>query len=212
MSGSGGSFLSHLLWKAKTNNFDTIMFSEHGNAHAGKNTELAYELPILNTFGPSAPDDVKIKSLLSFSFNEGAKPPCFQQIHVSDVAQLASLFQQVICITYEEDDKLEIAAAFLGKYVVDEKKIQKKFFTKHMGDGMYRNVNTFHSCFTYNENLTNVLYVSWKELYKEDHNILFEKLSKYTDIPKTNFDVQALTVWRDRTRFCIEEFRPFFSN
>jgi hypothetical protein len=51
----------------------------------------------------------------------------------------------------------------------------------------------------------NVLNVSWKELFHLDTNILVEKISAFTSIPKENFNISNLLEWRKVTSQCLDK-------
>ena len=198
MGGTGGNFLCHFIVSAKRNIQDIIELSEHGNAHEN----CLKDLSGLH-LGASYPDHKKIDSILSsILIYDMAKKPYYTSSHVVDISLININFKRSIRIIYELDDIQEISTVFYGKFYIDESNTPFKSHNKFNKLNLIR----WQSKFNYIENMHNVLFISWKELFKGNIKELITKLSIFTEIDINNFSRESLMHWRDKTQYCIDKF------
>jgi len=198
IGGTGGNFLCHFIVSAKRNIKNIIELSEHGNAH--KN--CLKDVSGLN-FGVSYPDHKKIDSILSSTLiYDMAKKPYYTSSHIDDINLININFKRSIRIIYELDDVQEISTVFYGKFYIDESNTPFKSHNKFNKLNLIR----WQSKFNYIENMPNVLFISWKELFKGNIKELITKLSIFTEIDINNFSRESLMHWRDKTQYCIDKF------
>jgi len=197
MSGAGGNFLCNFIVSAKRNIKTVIELSEHGNAHGG-----------MRDIDPSSrginwSDKDKIDYLLHqlTNPNPSIEKPYYVNCHVKDINLISNTFKKSIRIIYDLDDVKEIAVVFYGKWKIDEDKI--KPFSIAKSNIMIR---SFQSKFTKLDNMPNVLFISWKELFKGNIEELIIKLSTFTEIDSNNFSCESLMHWRNKTQYCIDKF------
>jgi hypothetical protein len=195
MSGSGGNFLCHFIVSAKRNIKDVIKLSEHGNAHSFCFKDIPGPVQGLSTFDLS-----KIKYIFSQSPIIGLIKPYYTSAHLIDINTINSYFSRSIRITYEVDDIPDIATVFYGKFIVDGGKTKRTI--ENISAEPYRWINNF----SFKENMPNVLFVSWKELFKGNIEEFISKLSIFTGINKDNFSRESLIHWRNKTQYCIDKF------
>jgi hypothetical protein len=131
--------------------------------------------------------------------------PYYTNAHIVDVDLINSAFKKSIRITYDPDDISDISAAYYGKFRVDVRKT--KLSINHPANLEVTLLQSkFNEKFKKNENMPNVLFVSWKELFKENIDDLITKLSIFTDINAENFSKESLIHWRNKTQYCIDTF------
>jgi hypothetical protein len=198
IGGTGGNFLCHFIVSAKRNIQDIIELSEHGNAHEN----CLKDLSGLH-FSASYPDNKKIDSILSgILIYDMAKKPYYTSSHIADINLININFKRSIRIIYELDDVQEISTVFYGKFYIDESNTPVKSHHKFNKLNLIR----WQSKFNYIENMPNVLFISWKELFKGNIEELITKLSIFTEIDINNFSRESLMHWRDKTQYCIDKF------
>lgn len=208
MSGCGGNFLCHFIVSAKRNIQDIMEFSKYGNAHKNGMKDIG-SLP----YGFLTPDQEKIDYVLSHlheqsMMNHSLVKPYYTSLHVQDIDILNNNFKKSIRITYEPDDIDELVAVYRGKWFVDS---FDRNATIKMSDSVHlyfskKNLNKMNKFFCKIENMTNVLFISWKELFKGNIDNLVTNLSTFTHIHTVNFSNEALIQWRDKTQHCIDTF------
>ena len=201
MSGTGGQFLSSFITAAKTKNNQAIRLSLFGNAHT--NNLLDFSLPGHPAFGPDRPDSLKIDATLNLIGNEGSVPIYYSAMHFMDIKLLLTTFDRVISITYDIDDVSDIALIFYGKFYIDE--LQSNTDISNHRYVTMKITLKYSSRFFKEYETDNVLNVSWKELFHLDTNILVEKISAFTSIPKENFNISNLLEWRKVTLQCLDK-------
>ena len=200
MSGSGGNFLCHFIASAKRNIQDIIELSKYGNAHDHGSKDIAGP-----PYGVTMPDHVKIDYILNNANLTKVEKPYYTSAHLVDIDLINSAFKKSIRITYDPDDIPEISAAYYGKFRVDVRKT--KLSINHPANLEVTLLQSkFNEKFKKIENMPNVLFVSWKELFKENIDDLITKLSIFTDINAENFSKESLIHWRNKTQYCIDTF------
>ena len=105
--------------------------------------------------------------------------------------------------SYGSDDIDDISCAFLGKYHIDTKKMS---LDEALSDykGIHISTKIAFRKYQIDNSLDNVLYVSWKELIGNGPDTLIPKLSGFTNIDKSDFPIDFLQNWRDKTKMGIE--------
>jgi hypothetical protein len=199
MSGTGGQFLSNFITAAKNNNKKEIVLSPYGNAH--ENNLIDFFLPPNSVYGPRHSDSIKVEALTNLQSKDGATPIYYPAMHLMDIEGLITVFEKVISITYDKDDISDIALIFHGKFYIDELQYIKP--SSHDYVTMKITLNNAYSLFKIYESI-NVLNVSWKELFHLDENIIIDKISSFTGIPKENFNISNLLKWRKATLHCLD--------
>jgi hypothetical protein len=193
--GTGGNFLCHFLIGAKQNNHQLPTLSEYGNAHEGCLRDFAG-----NWANTSSTDELNIKIMIRQSSYTTAGKPYFAALHVFDADLINSYFKKSIRIVYDSDDINELATIFYGKWVTWVRK------TERSNEHIISTITNESSLFCKNDNLTNILFVSWKELFKEDVEDLILKLSTFTGIDPSNFSRESIKYWREKTQYCLDTF------
>ena len=216
MYGTGGNFLCHFIVSAKRNIQTIIELSEHGNAHKN-NLKDAWGTP----YGPRHPDQPKIDILLQAEEFDMPNYPVLQKpyyttAHIVDINLINVHFKKSIRITYDIDDSIEIVIVFYGKWHIDqrnqwisegdEEKLNEFKPSSNPKITNAASLKSFQSKFTKLENMPNVLFISWKELFKGNIEELITKISTFTDINPDNFSRESLIHWRTKTQYCIDTF------
>ena len=124
-------------------------------------------------------------------------------MHFMDIKLLLTTFDRVISITYDIDDVSDIALIFYGKFYIDE--LQSNTDISNHRYVTMKITLKYSSRFFKEYESDNVLNVSWKELFHLDTNILVEKISAFTSIPKENFNISNLLEWRKVTLQCLDK-------
>lgn len=196
MGGTGGNFLCHFIVSAKRNIHDIIELSTHGNSHDNSLKDIL----VLGRGIPS-PDDEK----LSYVFSQqpiNFEKPWYTALHILSIDTINDNFKRSIRITYDLDDINDVTLAFYGKWYVDGGKLIRKYcLTSIKYTFVY-----YSSKFVKIKNMPNVLFISWKELFKGNIDDLITKLSIFTDIDAENFSKESLIHWRNKTQYCIDTF------
>ena len=200
MGGTGGNFLCHFIVSAKRNVQDIIELSKYGNAHDHGLKDI--DGP---PYGIAMPDHIKIDYILNNLNLTKVEKPYYTSAHLVDIDLINSTFKKSIRITYDLDDISDISAAFYGKSRIDVRKT--KLSIKHPANLEVTLLQSkFNEKFKKIENMPNVLFVSWKELFKENIDDLITKLSTFTSISYVNFSVESLIQWRTKTQYCLDTF------
>jgi hypothetical protein len=197
MGGTGGRFLCHFIVSAKEKKTDILTLSTYGNAHDNGLKDIPpTPFVLLN------PDFLKIKFILNAPPTVDAVKPYYTASHMWDLALASNHFKKIIKITYDLDDVVELSKVMFGKW----------YLTSIFKDNKSRTPAMFeHSLKRYSyrfkeEDIPNVLFISWKELFKGDTSELINKISKFTDIDRDNFLIGSLTEWRNKTQYGIDTF------
>jgi hypothetical protein len=217
MSGTGGNFLCHFIVSAKRNIKTVIKLSEHGNAHKGNLKDISGP-----PYGPSWNDQNKINFLmieleqkLNHPTNFFTQKPFYTCSHIVDINLISIYFNKFIRITYDIDDSMEVAIVFYGKWHIDQRNQWmsegnegklNEFKPSKLNLSHTLSIKRFQSKFTKLENMPNVLFISWKELFKGNIEELITKISTFTDINPDNFSRESLIHWRTKTQYCIDTF------
>lgn len=194
INASGGNFLCHFIASAKRNIKDIIPLSKNGNTH---------EFGLKDIPSPSdgilTADNIKINHILTQN-TTGIKP-YYTSAHISDGQLVHDNFKRSIRITYDLDDVEELTLVHLGKYTSDCENIVLESVSTQMPFIKFR-IKKYNEFFS--KKYDSMLFVSWKEIYHNDPEVLITKLHEFTDIPKANFSIEQLLIWRDATKKCIE--------
>lgn len=196
MSGTGGNFLCHFIVSAKENNKERVLLSHFGNAHG-------HGLKDINAnIGTSSATDIStINNILSTIVDPLVKKPYFAPAHLFDINTINKYFKKSIRIIYDTDDIEEIAIIFYGKWI----RQSKEFKTTEIPQ-LITLIHDNAKFFKKEKDMYNVLFVSWKELFKGNIDELIQKLSTFTHINSDNFNTESLIHWRTKTQYCIDTF------
>ena len=205
VGGTGGNFLYHFITNAKKNITGIMKLSEHGNTHLAGTRETSEGLPV----GMDWPDEVKINYLLTNTYvtDPDAIKPYYIPVHIVDINAINLIFKKSIRIVYDLDDIEDLTIVFYGKWAIDTKSKHQHKSLREIHHWFYIKMKTWLPKFNNIENMPNVLFISWKELFREDIDILIEKINKFTAIPVENFSKEAIIHWRNKTQYCIDKFK-----
>jgi len=199
MSGTGGNFLCHLIVSAKQNN-KTITLSEYGNVHFTGFKDIPGP-----PWGVDRADIDKINMILTTTPRTNLKP-YYTIGHIVNVDLLSQYFKKFIRIIYDEDDIDEITRVFVGKWGIDGENLKNS--PAHLNYYLFENRNRtefYMNYFSYDEKYNESLFVTWKELYHLESNILINKLHSFTNIPVENFSTDMIQTWRNGTTLGLEK-------
>jgi hypothetical protein len=198
-TGTGGSFLQQFLTLAKLESSRLIKFSKHGNAHSFMLADMPIEPgPVNGEF-----DEQKVKYILEAEPYVDSVEPYITISHIVDLKLVQTNFDKVIRITYDLEDIDEICCTHIGKFSYDEK-LQTRLYSQKECNLRKLSLKLEQKLYTNEVIYPNVLYVSWKDLYKNDTQNLIEKLSNFTGFPIINFNLENLNNWRTATKEGIE--------
>lgn len=200
LGGTGGHFLASFITAAKHNIQGVMNLSKYGNAHLSD----LIEIEASSKFYPHNVSDMAIiEAILDTDLNPKFPDvkPWFTKEHIYDLDLVNQYFEKSIRITYDTDDILDIAWLRLRKTNDGDIDYKSLMFSKAK-----RYVRQNQHIFINHPNISNVLFVSWKELFKGNVNELITKLSIFTDIDAANFSIESLIHWRDKTQYCIDSF------
>jgi hypothetical protein len=201
MPGSGGNFLCHLIVSAKKNNRERILLSHYGNAHSHGLKDIKPK-SLYSSFN----DDDVVNSLLAQKANITIKKPYYTPVHIFDIHVVNNTFKKSIRITYDMDDIEEISTTFYGKWFrlhSDNIKLEKNLSI----DILKANTIKVLPLFKKEDNMPNILFISWKDLFRTNIDNLISKLSIFTDINTNNFFKESIIHWRNKTQYCIDTFK-----
>lgn len=197
--GCGGMFLCNWLTSAKLNATTEYTVSRYGSMHQGvRDLEIG-----THRHDVLAPLTDKLEYIKNLEFvAPGPKaPPYFTTIHHNgNASELLEHFEKVIHIHYSREDIREIGLIFLCKNYLESNNIDdavtiaeelllrgnRHYYTLLK---VYSEVESDHIC-----------NVSWSDMYHNDPEILLNKVSMFTNIPKENFTISNLLLWRQATR------------
>lgn len=204
MGGTGGSFLCHFITNAKLNDKNLIVLSVNGNTHYAVNREI--ENP---QQGVSKPDMDKINFIFEQDLDPTLTKPCYTNAHITDLKLITQYFKKSIRITYDLDDVNELCNVMFGKWYVDDVlggkiAINQTYTKSTIKLGFLGWITKFNK-----QDIPNMLFISWKELFKGNIDELINKLSTFTDINTDNFSKESLIHWRNRTQQCIDKYSKF---
>lgn len=197
--GTGGTYLCHFIVSAKYNDYDKykLHLSPHGNAHGSANDFPP--IPPLPA-GQWRTDAQKIEYVLEHLSPNNKTRPYYTPLHLVDTEIISNNFLKSIRIIYDSSDIDELVNVFLGKYIVDAKNITKNEIYIHEPN-LRTNMVKYSKFYIYEKKYdTNMLFISWSELYSLDPDILVNKLHNFTYIPKENFSIGQLLEWRNATK------------
>lgn len=199
--GTGGSFLSSFIWYAQIADNSEWQFSESGNAH---NLERPY-VPGLRNDNMFDDNKKLITALIDAPLQSDV---VYVKTHIWDMDLILEHFDKAIKINYSAQDVSDIATCFILKWGFDDKNISetevkkdREWFAWHLfGKALHR----FRPRPELEPRVTNI---SWKELTTSDPKLLIDKLSKFTNLPVENFQINQLIKWRELTKSCIQRFK-----
>ena len=198
MSGTGGNFLCSFIIAAKNNNQSLFKLSEHGNMHSNAIKDIATPAHSIEYI-----DQYKINSIVEAPIDSNSAP-YYTSSHIVDLELLHNYFFRSIRIIYSTENIPEIGYTYVGKFFVDEKHYIKNIpmLYKMTINNLYK----YQPKFT-EQDIPNILYISWNELYKDDSSLLLGKISKFTSIDIDKFNISNLIQWRESTSNCINQIQ-----
>lgn len=216
--GTGGNFLSSWLNAASLNNQSILNYSEYGNAHK-TNINILYgggmNIGTGTNLSEHLSEEEKIKLINDEVRNYHLR---FFATHMANKNLLLNYFEKVIIITYEKSNIEEVAIVHTVKWAKDddsipvkkwvEEKLKSKTYPEMYSSFMkYQKVSLLRFLPDFTENNdNNVIYISWNNLYNDEHNILVDRLSDQLNIPKDNFNLENLFKWRELTLKGIQKY------
>lgn len=200
MGGTGGNFLCHLIVSAKRKIKTIPELSRYGNSHIACFKDI-----IGPPHGIDEDDLVKLDWLINCSYPDYTSSPYYTAAHIKNANLLSEHFKKSVRITFDSDDIISVSSAFLGKYFVDEMKIDLNNISSYKSLAMNKLTSSL-PFFQKDESLSTTMFISWKELFNGNAETLIYKLSEFTEINSTDFSTDALMHWRDKTKECIDTF------
>lgn len=200
MGGTGGNFLCHFIVSAKRKDKTSLDFSLHGNAHKG------YKEIRSPALGVHEPDSDKLHFLLSQEMSNKVESPYYTVVHFTETKTIANNFKKSIRITFDKDDIETLAYVFLGKHHIDTLDTIPTLTKNNIWVLTKNDFNKWQHYFE-KEDYPNVLFISWKELFLGDADMLLNKISEYTDIDSIYFLKDSLLEWRTATHQCIDSLK-----
>jgi hypothetical protein len=201
MGGTGGNFLCHFIVSAKKNIKDTVQLSPYGNAHDyGMRDFVKTSLKIIG------PDIDKINFILNQSvLTSDAVEPYYTSTHVVNLKLATTHFAKVIRITYDLDDTPDLSKVMFGKWYIDvcNQPPADENANTATPASLEIVLRVYANRFK-KEDFPDVLFISWKELFKGNIEELVNKISSFTNIDSNNFSISSLTHWRNKTQQCID--------
>jgi len=209
--GTGGNFLCHFLISAKLKNKELIKLGDTGNAHFNGLKDIRWSKERLNQT-----DDFIINFLPNpINKNAYAIPPYFCPVHLFDAKLINESFKRSIRITYDLDDVEDIGIIFFKKFYEPIINTRSSELDRLVYDNS--GISTLEeiildtkrnaSCFTREMNMTNILFISWKEYFRGNIEDLITKLSSFTEINSFDFSRESLILWRGKTQHCLNLYR-----
>lgn len=191
LGGSGGSFLCSFLTAAKYNDQVKFVFTEYSGMHTLRYSDIPTHI-----HGPDEHLMKKLQFIISSdTLKPDHKPPYFTTIHAPDTNEILSYFDKVIHISIDESDLNDISCCLVLKLHGTEDEILIK---------NYKSYAKRYSGYFEVLNSDKVLNISWKDILYNDPDILVSKLSGFTEIPISNFNLDNLINWRSGTKETIE--------
>lgn len=194
--GTGGNFLCSFIVAAKNNNQSTFVLSRYGNMHENALKDIPTQPHAIEHLDTSKIHDI-------FSINTvKLNTPYYTASHIVDLQLIQNYFNKSIRIIYKDTDIDEINHAYMGKFWLDQKNYKKDISMLYRINA--NTLNKYQSKFN-KQSIDNVLFISWENLYHNDPNFLIENISKFTGINESNFNINNLHLWREKTAFCITQ-------
>lgn len=188
INGTGGNFIAKFLQYAFDNKPIPNFFSYHGNAHAIPSNII--HLENLNTEA----NKQKILEISKKLYNETI---IFAAVHSYKEFE-ENFFLKYINITYRLSSAINLSKVHHYKFVVDEnvsKELIESVFERNI-ISYYLKRNKFHQ-HIYKKNICNL---DWESEILGNPELLINKLSKFTNIDRNNFDLETLTIWQNKTK------------
>jgi 7-cyano-7-deazaguanine synthase in queuosine biosynthesis len=204
MHNTGGTFLSSWLTFAKYNKPMIRNFSRHGHGHG------LYRDVVLKNSHVKFPVQEQIISLLSINYKPEWGNCAYVPCHIPHHDQLVNTFDKVINIYYNQADVHDLTFICLGKWWDDELNVDIKQITREKYGAIKQWFIDSIPKFTKIDR-PNVLNIEWRsEIYQGDIVKLSKKLSQFTGIPQTNFDMGAINEWQRLTYYSAQDLRVKF--
>jgi len=212
MGGTGGQFLSSLIYAAAHKKDNTFVFSENGNSHdskkylgspplgIGKDLTGKTNLNFLREFAKTIPEDTIV----------------YPHGHYANPDVLMEYFHKQIKTCFEVNQLSEIIGVFMLKHPeqslkfknVKGKELHDLYNIDKIVKWRYVVGNYFtRLCRPCPDLEPRMLNVSWNELVYLDPEILISKISDFTKIPSEDFSRDAIANWRELTQQTIDRLK-----
>lgn len=201
MGGTGGSFLSAFIRAARDNiQNNQWLLSKYGNAHS---------CPVDPRHGcwGGTFNFPTLTYLLGEYYSPASTFTRYTASHCPDPAAALTYFDKVIKTYVAPADSREVALVFAVKYFLDVKSYPEE--TPVIRDVVNSAAGIFSNfpALCNESDLPNILNISWTDILYSSPDILINKLSDFTNIPRHQFPVNFLLDWRNRTLTGIEKFK-----
>jgi len=202
--GTGGHFVAALLNRARNNKKDPgdncYGLSEFGNCHRS-------DIDLGSSGGLDVPFETQMVLLRTkIAENTPEHYPCYPPMHLRDWLKFKETFERTIKIIYDQDDVVEIGKVFLVKWGVDENllpasRVQIRGWGAYQKNAILRRQPEWSPETQWGDRVANI---SWRELTREDPQIVTDRLSRLTGLAQDHFDMGFMEEWRRRTRAAID--------
>lgn len=210
MGGSGGQFLSSLIYAAAHKKEDTFVFSENGNSHDSKK----YLGSPPASLGDDPTGKINLNFLKEFSTTIPEDTIVYPHGHYANPDLLMEYFYKQIKTCFEINQLSEIIGVFMlknpehslkfknvkGKELHDLYNIDKIVKWRYVVGNYFTRL-----CRPCPDLEPRMLNVSWNQLVYLDPEILISNVSKFTNIPNEDFSRDAIVNWRSLTLETIEK-------
>lgn len=193
--GSGGQFLSSFLYSASQKDNNNWKFSDTGNSHYSKQ----HRIPVIKGLIEDPTSSNNLKLLLEFATTIPENITVYPQAHFAQPEELFKYFDKQIKIYFEPEQADELIGVIIlknpeGFLNLDISKNGRVWARRK------QLMQTYHRlCNSCPDLEPRMLNVSWNELVYFDPDILVSKLSKFTQIPKEDFNMEKFLEWRTLT-------------
>ena len=199
--GTGGQFLASFLYSASQKNNSNWKFSEYGNAHHSNQ----HRIPIIRGLIEDPTSASNLKLLLEFATTIPENITAYPQAHFADPEEVLKYFDKQIKIYFEPEQADEIIGVIIlknpeGFINLDTSKNGPIWLRRKQLMQTYRRL-----CNNCPDLEPRMLNISWNEMVYFDPDILISKLSKFTLIPKEDFNATKFLEWRTLTLSTISK-------
>lgn len=210
--GSGGQFLSALLYDAHVYNTTNWIFSKDGNAHDAEKEGGC----TLYGLGKDPTGKLNTNFLIDYAKTVPGDVTVYPHGHYADPDLLMNYVHKQIKIYYEHNQLDEIIGMFMLKHpdtanyfrdltILENIKKYKNHpivqYRKFVAPQFSRLCN---SCPDLEPRMLNI---SWNDMLYNDPDVLISKLHQFTEIPKENFNKDKFAEWRMLTHKTVDRLK-----
>lgn len=204
--GSGGQFVSSLLYSAREKDYNNWHFTEQGQCHAS-NQDRSIELINRPNIVDDPTGEINLNLIIDYAKTVSSDKVFYPQSHLIDPDKVLKYFNKQIKVYFDPDQADEIVGVIMLKlpdhfaHVVKHKSSPAWIKRKELINKYSRLCN---NCPDLEPRMLNI---SWNELVYLDPTILISKLSKFTGIPEGDFDFKNFIKWRELTSSTINKIK-----